>query len=134
MAGIREKSLKEQAELSECGKRMYDIINQALVDFDPWELNNMWMAFKLEDGSSDKAIYENIVLAKQHTDEWTHCYYAFKIALGGISARDCEIFLDFHRQARSVNAKQRDPNAQAIMSFTGGDIFKAHQRGEVQDS
>jgi hypothetical protein len=131
MGSIREKSLKEQAELAECGKRMWDAINQALTDHNPWVLKGMWIAFKLQDGSSDRTIYESLALAKQHTDEFQCCYYAFNVALGGISARDCEIYLDFHRQAREANLGHRDPNKQTFMSFTGGDIYKAAQRGDI---
>ena len=127
----RVKSVKEIAELAEYGKRMWDIINQTLTDNGPWAMRKMWMAFKLEDGSSDRTIYESLQLAKRYTDEWKYCYYCFDVALGGISARDCEIFLDFHRQARDVNMAQRDPGTQAIMSSEAGDFYKAAQRGEL---
>lgn len=127
----RRKSLKEIAELAECGKRMFDVINQAIVDFGPWQLKSSWLAFKLEDGTCNRDVYDSLVTAKRFTDEHTHCYYSFRAALSGLSARDCEIFLDFHRQARNVRLSQSDPNAVPIMSFGAGDVFRAAQQGRL---
>lgn len=133
MAPLRRKSLKECIELMECGKRMHGTISQIMVDFHPWEIRHCWIAFTLQEGKWDGAVYDSLPAAKKHTDEWTHCYYSF-LAMGGISARDCEIFIDFHRQAREISGSQKDPNRVPIMSFTGGDIFRSAQQGRINGS
>lgn len=131
----RVKSLREIAELAECGKRMHDAVNQVLTDFHPWTLKDSWLAFKLEDGSvyggKHPAIFDGLPAARKHTDEWKYCYFAFRSCLGGISVKDCEIFIDFHRQARDANARQSDPNVTAIMPFEAGDFYRSAQRGEL---
>jgi hypothetical protein len=114
---------------------MYDVINQALTDFGPWQLKDNWLAFKLEDGTvyggKNPAMFDGLPAAKKFTDEWKYCYYSFRAALGGITAKDCEIYLDVHRQARAVSARQTDPNATLIMPFEAGDKFRSAQRGEL---
>jgi hypothetical protein len=132
---IKRLSIKERAALAECGKRMYDVINQALCDFGPWQIKDSWLAFKLEDGSWDGNIYDSMKAARKFSDPYRCCYYSFRAALAGISARDCEIFLDFHRQAREALLPQADPDENKarvpIMSFGAGDIFRQAQRGEL---
>lgn len=135
MAGMKQKTLKEIAELAECGKRMSDTVNQVVSDFIPWDIKDCWLAFKLEDGSvhggKRPALYDSLPAAKKHTDQWKYCYMALRCFLGGIGAKDCEIFLDVHRQARAVSMAQTDPDAQLIMPFPAGDVFRAAQRGEA---
>jgi hypothetical protein len=135
MAGMKPKSLREIAELAECGKRMSDVVNQVVADFIPWDIKDCWLAFKLEDGSvhggTHPVLYDSLPAAKKHTDQWKYCYMALRGFLGGISAKDCEIFIDVHRQARNVNIAQSDPDRTVIMPFGAGDIFRAAQRGEA---
>lgn len=131
----RVKSLKEIAELAECGKRISDTVNQVVSDFIPWDIVGCWLAFKLEDGSvyggKRPALFDSLPAAKKHTDEWKYCYVAMRAILGGLSQRDAEIFLDFHRQARDVNLAQKNPDVTPIMPFPAGDVYKAAQRGEM---
>lgn len=133
MARMKAKSLAEIAELAECGKRMSDVVNQVVTDFIPWDIKNCWLAFKLEDGSSadgrSPTLYDSLPAAKKHTDEWKCCYMALRCFLGGISAKDCEIFIDVHRQGRAVNMAQTDPDKTLIMPFEAGDVFRSAQRG-----
>jgi|HubBroStandDraft_2_1064218.scaffolds.fasta_scaffold34812_4 hypothetical protein len=133
--GARVKSLKEIVELAECGKRMHNAVNQALTDFGPWQIKDCWMAFELQTGQVDSiksaVLYDTLKAAKAHTDEMYYCYYSFRCAMSGISARDCEIFLDFHRQARNISRGQSDPDRTPIMPFGAGDIFRSAQRGEL---
>jgi hypothetical protein len=131
MAGMKPKSIREIAELAECGKRMHDVVSQVLTDFIPFEIKHCWLAFRLEDGKWSGALYDSLPAAKKHTDQWTHCYMAMMGVLGGISAKDCEIFLDVHRQARPVNIAQSDPDRSLIMPFPAGDVFRAAQQGDL---
>jgi hypothetical protein len=135
MAGMKPKSLKEIAELAECGKRISDVVNQVLSDFSPWEIRGCWLAFRLEDGTvyggKKPALFDSLPTAKKHADEWKHCFIALIGVLGGLSAKDAEIFLDSHRQAREVNLAQTDPDRSLIMPFPAGDVFRSAQRGEA---
>lgn len=135
MARVKVKSLKEIAELAECGKRISGVINQVVTDFNPWEIRNCWLAFKLEDGrvygGNQPALFDSQAAARKHTDQWKYCYVNMQGILGGLSQKDAEIFLDFHRQARDVNLAQSDPNRSAMMPFPAGDTYQAAQRGEL---
>lgn len=126
-------TLKESAELADSGKRMADAINGVLAFNNPFDLKDKWAAFTLENGAwHDKAVYDSLPIAKKHADPWKHCFFAFRASLSGIRARDCEIFLDVHRQARNNNVLQSnpDPEADLIMPFPAGDKFRKAQRGE----
>lgn len=129
----RPYTLKESAELADAGKRMADVINGLLAFNNPFELKNKWLAFTLQDGSwHDKAIYDSLPGARKRADPWKHCFFAFRASLGGIRARDCEIFLDVHRQARENNVLQSNPDANAdlIIPVKAGDTLRANQRGD----
>ena len=110
-------------ELREAGKRMADQINGRLAFSDPFELRSKWMAFDLNDGTTKGEVYDSMADAKRFTDEFKTCYFAFVNYLGGISAYECSIFLDFQRAARDANLGQRDPNTTAFMSTHGHDVM-----------
>lgn len=102
--------------LREAGKRMADCINGHLAFHQPWELRTKWLAAKLDDGSCGSDVFDSMADAKRFTDPDYCCYFAFRAFLGGISARECSLFLEFHRDARKAGLPQADPDAQPFMS------------------
>lgn len=97
--------------VSDAAKRIADTINLMVTYNDPWDIRNQWMAFKLDDGTSDGALYDNKQQAVSHQlDEKLCCYICFRNVLGGISAVDAQIFLDFNRQAYDAGLHMPDPD------------------------
>lgn len=110
-------------ELEEAGKRIADQIN-ARVQFTPWDMKGKWMAFALSDGSTRGDVYDSLAEAKRFTDEWKTAYFDMTSVLGGVTAKDAGIYLDFCREARDANLSHADPNRQAFLSIHGGDVMR----------
>lgn len=109
-------------ELEEAGKRLADTVNELVTSRDPWELNHKFLAIKLSDGSWDKNIYDSMYDAKRHSDEFRCCYFAVGNFIGGVSARDCAVFLNFHRAARNASLGQKNDTV-PIMSIKAWENF-----------
>lgn len=110
---------------------MADQINGRLTFNNPMDLASKWMVFRLQDGSTDGTIYDSILDAKKHSDETRCFYFAFVNCLGGVTARDCAILIQFQREAREAGLMQKNPGDQPFMSFPMGDRLKGihRQRG-----
>jgi len=109
--------------ITDAAKRMSDYINLKIVS-QPWEvLKNSWMAFRLADGSSDGVLYDTRTDAINHQLHETMCaYFCMRNALGGANARDCQLFLDVHRQVYDAGGHFTEPQSpQLIMSTLGHD-------------
>ena len=105
------------------GKRIADIINM-LVTFKGWdELEGGYVAFKLEDGSSDGTLYDSYEAALKHTDETRCAYFCMRQAMGGASPRDAQIWLELNRYAVAANLPRVHPetrrNIMPILSIKG---------------
>jgi hypothetical protein len=57
--------------LKECGKRAADVLNNAVID-NGLAATGRWMAFRLDDGSSDKVIYDTRDDAIRHQLQPAH--------------------------------------------------------------
>lgn len=113
--------------VTDAAKRMSGFIN-AMVVFKSWEeLRNGYMAFRLDDGSSDGTLYDSKPDAVKFTDEKRHAYFCFGSAMGGSNPRDCQIFLDLHRYAYDNGIPMAEPFAKRqpniILSTRGYDIM-----------
>lgn len=80
------------------------------------------MAFALSNGETRGEIFDSILDAKRFTDESRTWYLCLGGALQGLSARDCAIMLQFHREARNAGLGQSDPKAQPFMSTAQADM------------
>lgn len=96
---------------SDAAKRISDAANLAWV-FGGWDGTvGRWMAFKLEDGSTDHAIYDTKRDAIRHvSDELTYAF--FKLHPMGMSVCESEIMLQFTRDAVKRGFRLVDPDAQ----------------------
>lgn len=93
------------------GRRIAGIVN-SLVTFKGWdELENGYVAFKLEDGSSDGTLYDSYEDALRFTDESRCAYFCFRQSMGGITPRDAQIWLWFNRQAVAAGIPRKVPDA-----------------------
>ena len=120
-------------ELREAGKRLAGIVNGYIAFMQPWELRNAVLAVRLQDGSTDGNVYENMRDAVRHSDDKRCFYFHFKGNLGGIDPREAAIVIDFHREAREAGIPQADPdggNRQPvpILSTYGHDVYSRIHR------
>lgn len=91
-------------------QRMADIVNERLTWFPFAVLASKWMAFKLENGDSDKNLYDTRADAVRHqSNENLCCFFSFKNSPGGIEMRDAWLYMQFHRHAYSRGARLSDP-------------------------
>jgi hypothetical protein len=100
--------------ITDAARRMADIINERVAFTNSWEARNCWLAFRLDDGSSDKVLYDSKIDAIRHcSDEKYFAFWCFRNAPGGINARDAQIYLDLHRHAYDNGGHLADPDAKA---------------------
>jgi hypothetical protein len=118
--------------VTDAAKRMADTINST-VAFKHWdELVNGWMAFQLADGSSDGTVYQSQEEAAkfQKNPEWA-VYWCFRQGMAGVTAHDCQIFLNLHRHVYDNGGRftprdvRRSPNL--ILSTRGYDFMSGRR-------
>lgn len=99
--------------VTDAGKRISTLVNN-MVAFRGWdELQDGYMAFKLEDGDSPDhcTLYDSYESALAHTDETRCAYFCFRQAMGGISPHDAEIWLMYNRAVVAAGVPRRVPDA-----------------------
>jgi len=81
---------------SDAARRISDRVNQAIAD----RHAGRWMAFALEDGSTDGVIYDSKAAAiRYHRNKYReHCY--LRIPWDSCPVRAAEAFLHVHRQLK----------------------------------
>jgi hypothetical protein len=109
---------------SDAAKRLADNVNARIV-FTPFDqLTRSWMAFKLEDGSTDGTLYDSREDAISHqVDEKLCAYICMRQCLQGISYRDADLFLKMHRMVYDAGGRFSDITQDVIMSNRGYDIL-----------
>jgi hypothetical protein len=79
------------------GRRAADLINMYRNSLPYDDLKTKWMAFRLEDGSSDGNIYDTCKEAIDHQKFEQECWYvSFVNLVAGATAGDCERMLAFY--------------------------------------
>lgn len=115
--------------ITDAARRMSDTINLKIT-CQPWDvLANGYMAFRLDDGSSNGTIYDSKADAVRFTDEKRHAYFCFRTAMAGANARDCQLFLDMNRAAADAGiplaepATRRAGSTSLILPVTAHDVL-----------
>lgn len=100
--------------------RMTEIIN-ARIAFTHWDvLSHGCMAFRLDDGTTDDTLYPNRATALKYQLR-PCCVFYFRNALGGVNARDIQLFLDINRLAyQNDRIAWVDPESPDIIVSTHG--------------
>lgn len=98
---------------ADAGRRASDIINGHLVA-NPWDdVRDMFIAIKLEDGSSDGTLYESKADAVRHQTHEQQCaYISFRNLVGGANPKEMAIYLKFNRDAYKAGMRLVDPDNQ----------------------
>jgi len=100
---------------------MSDNINARLAFTPHWEIKDCWLAFRLEDGSSDGTLYDTRADALRFQLHPELCaYFCFRNALGGVNPHDCQLFMDMHREAYDHGMGLHDPDAPRLIISSYG--------------
>lgn len=92
--------------VTDAGRRMADIVRQAMVDGHA----GRWLAIRLSDGGSDGVTYGARADAVRHQVHETQCLY-LKVPPGGsMSDRDATRYLEVHRQMYDAGMRLIDPD------------------------
>lgn len=119
-----------QMSVNDAAKRISDAVNaQAIAQ--PFDvLVRSWMAFKLEDGSSDGVLYDSRADAIRHqTDERTCLYLCLREAPGGMLPMAAKALINFHRMAYDAGGRVTHPSdKQLIMPLANEDLMSQYRR------
>ena len=92
-------------------RRVHDAVGLAVAFNDIDTVSRSWMAFALQDGSTDHVLYPSKQAAMDHQlDENRHCYIWLRVCLAGIPLKDAQLFLDVNRHAHSNGMRLKDPH------------------------
>lgn len=103
----------------DAGKRMSEIVGN-VVTWAEWdEIVASWMAFKLEDGDSDRVLYPTRREAILHQPRPEHCFY-LKLAecRAGLSPRDATILISVFRIQRDRGRYHPDLDMDMVTPLT----------------
>lgn len=99
-------------ELVESGKRISDAINQKIADHGWWEIRSKFMAFQIQDGTTDGVLYDTKRDAVRHQrNEFQAAYLCMRGLAHGANPRECAVMLKFHRDMYDRGFRMPDPDA-----------------------
>lgn len=108
----RRKICAECVKVTDSGKRLSDAINVILVGNSLDEIAHSWIAVALADGSTNYTLYPSRQDAINHqANEFHFTYLCLRNCLGGMSAKDAQLWLDVHREAYDHGLRLSDPDS-----------------------
>lgn len=122
MSRNRHLCKHQRSVCSECvvvtddAKRVHEALNLAVV-FSPWDVRSHgWMAFALQDGSTDHVIYPSRQDAIAHvSDEHRFFFVSLRSCPTGMPAKDAQLLLEVHREAADAGLGFTEPQAPDII-------------------
>jgi hypothetical protein len=95
------------------GRRIADTINNACLIHEFDEVVRSFMAFSLDDGSSDNVLYPSVREARKHQKgDYNHyVYFSLREAPGGITEKAAFHVLLYARAARDAGMRMPDPDS-----------------------
>lgn len=98
--------------VTDSAKRLSDAINLILTANDLDEVARSWIAVALADGSTDYTLYPSRKDAISHqANEFHFTYLCLRQCLGGMSAKDAQLWLDVNRHAYDNGMRLSDPDS-----------------------
>lgn len=103
--------LRMKPNLKDAAKRMSDTVNLYLTTHG-WEaIKHCFIAFRLSDGTTDGAIYDNRKDAVRHQRDEFQCYYfSFRDCHAHTTPREMAIIMQFAREAHDAGFRLPDPD------------------------
>lgn len=112
---------RECVVITDAARRICDAMNMAIVSHPTAECANSFMAFRLDDGTTDNILYPSKQAAMDHvSNEFHYCYFFLRGALGGANPRDCQLWLEFQRHAYDSGHRLAQPTTSLIMPLSRG--------------
>jgi hypothetical protein len=118
-------------ESRDAAKRATDAINLHLLA-QGWDaIKECWIAFKLEDGSSDGTLYDSKQDAARHQSfEQQYYYFSYRDCQVMVTERDIAIVMQFAREAYHAGLRFVDPDDKtggpaALMTAARYDYLRA---------
>ena len=110
--------------ITDAARRMSDHVNLRVTCTPYDQLVRSWLAIKLADGSSDSTLYDSRQDAINHQLHETMCaYLCLRRCVGGLNARDAQIFLNMHRHIYDSGGSLSHITEDMIMSQYGYDVL-----------
>lgn len=107
-------------QYSDAARRCADIVTLAGVA----SRTGQWLAIRLSDGGYDGVTYDHRADAVRHQLHETQCAYV-KIPPGGMTPREAEAFLGYHRALYDAGFRLPDPEfALPLMPLTKKDQMR----------
>lgn len=101
--------------VTDAAKRISDAIRLAIAFNPPDVTRNGWMAFALEDGTTDHVVYPSKQDAINHQhNEFYFTYINLIRCLAGMNERDAQLFLNVSRHVAKHSGRMVDPKSQLI--------------------
>jgi hypothetical protein len=96
--------------VSDDAKRMSEGVTLAILANPVEVTGHGWMAFKLQDGSTDNTVYPSKQVAIDHQlDEYRCAYVCLNQCLAGMPLKDAQMWLDLHRHIHMQGGRLTDP-------------------------
>ena len=96
--------------ITDAAKRISDSINIARITHVWEELARGWMAFALQDGTTDHVIYPSKADAIAHqSNEFRFAYVHLGGCMMGMPPKDAQLWLDLHRHMYDNGFRLADP-------------------------
>lgn len=113
--------------VTDAAKRMSYAVNNVIAHKSWGELQNGFMAFRIDDGTTNGTVYDSKADAMRFTDEQYNAYFCFRQAMGGANPTDCQLFLNIHRHVYDSGGHMRNPDVERshiIVSTRSHDIMR----------
>lgn len=102
--------------VSDPARRMSDTVNLHITCNNVWDLNDKWVAFRLQDGTSDGAVYDSKDHAIAHQPVPDRCcFFTFRNAMGGVTPKDMQIWLEMERNAQEARLALHEEKAPRLI-------------------
>lgn len=107
---------------------MAEIVNLTILCRSWDELARGCAAFHLDDGDSDGTLYPDRKTALMYNMLRPVCVFYFRSSPGGVNAKDCQIFINMHREAYANDrVAWTDPDSpDLIISDYGAQRMRGH--------
>jgi hypothetical protein len=102
--------------ITDAAKRISEAISLAVLAHDWDEIATGWMAFSLQDGSTNHIVYPSKSQAVAHmSNEFRYCYVHMRACAAGMPPKDAQLWLELHREAYDAGLRLADPDGPQLI-------------------
>lgn len=98
----------------DAAKRISDTVNDLCIRLTWEERRNAWLAFRLQDGKWDGAVYDSKRNAVRHQpNEFYSLYITLQESMAGMDTNAAYVVLMYHRMAYDAGFRLPDPDSRS---------------------